>query len=150
MAFSQQEGEVQQQQAWSRPACRWLLLLAIGIVGGCHQAKSPVATAADVASAQADAQQEVEEARIEARKGVKSAVKIMGPDSRNASIARMTGTFDIAMARADGDHKVAIEKCLTLPSSAQQSCKDQADSDYQTAAAGAKAVRVSQQQPREQ
>jgi len=44
--------------------------------------------------------------------------------------ARVTGAFDIAMAHADGDHKVAIEKCMTLEPLAQQSCKDKADIGY--------------------
>jgi hypothetical protein len=35
---------------------------------------------------------------------------------------------------------------MTLQPSAQQACKDQADADYQAAAASAKAIRVSQQQ----
>jgi hypothetical protein len=35
---------------------------------------------------------------------------------------------------------------MTLEPSAQQSCKDQADIDYQSAVAKAKAIRVSQQQ----
>ena len=52
----------------------------------------------------------------------------------------------IAMAHADGDHKVAIETCMTLESSAQQPCKDKADVDYQSVVAKAKAIRVAQQQ----
>ena len=60
--------------------------------------------------------------------------------------AHALGAFDIAMARADGEHKVAIERCLTLEPTAQQACKDQADADYQAAANIAKAIRVAQQQ----
>jgi hypothetical protein len=118
----------------------------LGIVGGCHRKPSPVATAADVAAAQQEAQHEVEQAQVEAKKDVKSAVKVMGVDSKDVARAKVTGAFDIAMAHADGDHKVAIEKCMTLEPSAQQSCKDKADVDYQSAAAKAKANRVSQQQ----
>ena len=127
----------------------WLLaapvLTTLGLCGGCHQAKSPAATPADVATAQAEAQREVEQAQVEARKDVKSAAKV-GGNSRDVALARVTGAFDIAMAHADGDRKVAMEKCMTLQPSAQQACKDQADADYQTAAASAKAIRVSQQQ----
>jgi hypothetical protein len=49
------------------------------------------------------------------------------------------------MARADGDHKVAILKCMTLEAAAQQPCKDKADADYQSATAKAKSIRASQQ-----
>jgi len=50
------------------------------------------------------------------------------------------------MAHADGDHKVALETCMTLAPAAQQPCKDTADIAYQSAVAKAKALRVSQQQ----
>src|SRR5208283_758554 len=94
------------------PAVATLVLL--GICGGCRQKPPPVATPADVASAQQEAQREVDRAKVEAKKDVKSATKIMGADSKEVARARITGAFDIAMARADGDHKVAIEKCMTL------------------------------------
>ena len=46
------------------------------------------------------------------------------------------------MAQAEGDHKVAIVKCMTLDPAAQQPCKDQADAQFQTATAQAKAIRL--------
>jgi outer membrane murein-binding lipoprotein Lpp len=113
------------------------------LISGCHQAKTPVATDADVAATQEQAIKEVQDARTEARKDLKNAAKQAGPDSKNAEIARVTGSFDVAMASADGDHKVALEKCLTLPPNAQQACKDDADAQYQAAAASAKSARVS-------
>jgi hypothetical protein len=122
------------------------VFVMMGICGGCHQKPSAVATPADVVAAQQEAQHEVEQAKAEARKDVKSAAKVMGVDSKDVARARVTGAFDIAMAHADGDHKVAIEKCMTLEPAAQQSCKDNADIDYQSAVAKAKAIRVSQQQ----
>jgi hypothetical protein len=134
------------QQKWNRLALTAAVFVMLGIFGGCTQKQPPVATPADVAAAQEEAQREVEEARVEARKDVKSAAKIMGVDSKDVARARLTGAFDIAMAHADGDHKVATEKCMTLEPSAQQSCKDKADVDYQSAVASAKAKRVSQQQ----
>jgi hypothetical protein len=118
------------------------VLAMLGILGGCNHSKSPAATPADVESAQLEARQEVEQARLEARKDVKSAAKAGGADSKDVAAARVTGAFDIAMANADGDHKVAIEKCLTMEPSAQQSCKDQANVNYETAVASAKAMRA--------
>jgi hypothetical protein len=133
-------------QEWIQLAPTAAVLAMLGICGGCHQKPSPVATSADVAAAQQEAQHEVEQAQVEARKDVKSAAKVMGVDSKDVARARVTGAFDIAMARADGDHKVAIEKCMMLEPSAQQSCKDKSDIDYQSAVAKAKAIRVSKQQ----
>jgi hypothetical protein len=112
---------------------------------GCHKKTPAPVTDADVAKAQEEARHEVEQARIEAKKDIKSESKIMGPDSTGAARARVTGAFDVAMAQADGDRKVALEKCLMLEAAAQQPCKDAAESDYQTAAAKAKANRASKQ-----
>jgi hypothetical protein len=108
---------------------------------GCHK-KVVQPTEADVAAAQEDARKELEQARVEARKDVKSAVKVSGGDAANVAAARVTGSFDIAMAQADGEHKVAIMKCMLLDPASQQPCKDQADAHFQAAASQAKAMRV--------
>ena len=135
------ESEVRQKQ--SIPILLTGIMLCSGLFAGCHHAAAPV-TEEDVAKAQADAQKEIDQARLEARKDVKNALKQAGADSKNVTVARVTGSFDVAMANADGDHKVAIERCLLLVPDAQQPCKDQADAQYQAAAASAKAARVSQ------
>jgi hypothetical protein len=122
-----------------------LAVVLAAILGGCHQTQVTLATSSDVAAAQEEARKEVEQARVEARKDVRSAVKVTGAtggDAKNVATARVTGTFDIAMAQADGDHKVAIVKCMTLDLAAQRPCKDQADARFQTAAAQAKAMRL--------
>jgi hypothetical protein len=134
------ESELRQEE--SIPVLLTGIMLCSGLFAGCHHAAAPV-TEEDVAKAQADAQKEIDQARLEARKDVKNAVKLAGADSKNVTVARVTGSFDVAMANADGDHKVAIEKCLLLAPDAQQPCKDQADAQYQAAAASAKAARVS-------
>ncbi len=112
---------------------------------GCHRSKPPI-SAGDVAAAEGRARKEVSDARVEATKDVKSAVKLAGSQSREVAVAKVTGSFDIAMAKADGEHQVALEKCL-LPAAAaqQQACKDEADAAYQSAATTAKANRASLQ-----
>ena len=124
------------------PSAAVLAALLAATLCGCHRTPVSHATEADVSAAQEDARKEVEQARVEARKDVKSAVKTTGGDPRNIAAARITGTFDIAMAQADGDHKVAIVKCLTLDPASQQPCKDQADAQFQSATAQAKAMRL--------
>jgi hypothetical protein len=119
-----------------------MLMAVLAVCGGCH--KKPPPPVADVAGAQAEAQAAVAKAKLEARNGIKSAVKIAGPDSKDVVRAKITGAFDVAMTRADGDRKVAGEKCLTLEPSAQQACNDKAEADYQAAVAQAKAKRDSQ------
>jgi hypothetical protein len=134
------------RQKWIRGGTL-VAVVVFAALCACHKAKLPsVVTQADVAAAQEDAQKELAQAKVEARKDVKSASKVAGADSPEAAQARVTGAFDVAMAEADGAHKVAIEKCLLLPPTEQQACKDQADAGYQTAAANAKALRVAKQQ----
>jgi energy-coupling factor transporter ATP-binding protein EcfA2 len=53
---------------------------------GCHHAVAPV-TEEDVAKAQADAQKEADQARLEARKDVKNALKQAGADSKSVTVA---------------------------------------------------------------
>src|ERR1700722_14617148 len=50
------------------------------------------------------------------------------------------------MAQADGDHKVAIQKCEAASGDAQKACKDQADAKYDLAKANAKAMLAAQKQ----
>jgi hypothetical protein len=133
------------ESAGRSPIALAVVAIFAAILCACHQTKVPIATQSDVAAAQEEARKEVEQARVEARKDVKSAVKVTGAtggDARNVAVARVTGSFDIAMAQADGDHKVAIVKCMTLDLAAQQPCKDQADAQLQTATAQAKAMRL--------
>jgi hypothetical protein len=134
-----------QHKEWIQLAGSAAVVVILGVLGGCHQKAPPASTAADVAAAQQEAQHEVEQAKLEAKKDIKSEAKIMGADSKGVARARVTGAFDIAMAHADGDHKVAIQRCLMLEPSAQQPCKDNAEADYQSAVAKAKADRASPQ-----
>ncbi len=128
-----------------RSASLLVVFTTLALFAGCHKKEPPHADAASVAAVQQEAQREVEQAKVEAKKDVKSEMKIMGADSKDVARAKVTGAFDVAMARADGAHKVAIEQCLLLQPSAQQPCKDSADSDYQAAVAKAKENRAAQQ-----
>ena len=79
----------------------FVALLAIAVASGCNHAKLPGAAANDVAAAQAMRASEVADAKP-----------------------------DVAMAQADGDHKVALQKCDALSGDSRKACKDQADVKY--------------------
>jgi hypothetical protein len=49
----------------------------------------------------------------------------------------MEGQEETALAKAEGDHKVAIERCEALPAEQQEACKDEADAAYEAAKAAA-------------
>jgi hypothetical protein len=121
-------------------------VLALAMVAGCEKSRPPQASAQDIEAAKQEAQREVAEAKAEASKDVKSAAKVSGSDSRVVTEAKVTGTYDVAMAKADGDRKIATEQCLTLPADQQKACKDKADADYETTAAAAKATRLARRQ----
>ena len=123
-------------------------LVALLLLAGCQKAPPPphVATGEEIETVQKDAQREVADARAEAAKDVKSAAKVSGSDSAVVAEAKVTAKYDVDMAKADGDHKVATEKCLTLAADAQNACKAQADTDYETAKAAAKATRLAKRQ----
>jgi hypothetical protein len=120
-------------------------LILLVLAGGCNHAKPPQVTANDIESAKQDAADEVAQARIEAKREVSSAAKGAGTQSAVVKEAKVTGSYDIAMVQAEGDHKVAVKKCLTLEAQAQKNCADQANADYEAAKASAKATRVSRQ-----
>ena len=124
----------------------WAGLAALTLIAACHSHQTPQATAQDVEAAKQEAQRAVEEARKEATKDVKSAIKTGGGNPREVAQAKVTAAYDIAMIKAEGDHKVATEKCQTLQASMMQACKDQADAEYETAKATAKATRTARQQ----
>ena len=48
--------------------------------------------------------------------------------------------YNLAVAKADGDRKVALANCLSISGDAQKNCKDQAEADYAAAKANAKAA----------
>jgi hypothetical protein len=45
----------------------------------------------------------------------------------------------VAVAKADGNRKVALATCESQSGDAQKACKDQAEADYKTACADARA-----------
>jgi hypothetical protein len=116
------------------------------LVTGCEKAKAPpVATQQDIETARQEAQRQVAEARAEASKDVKSAAKVSGADAAVVNEAKITGAYDVAMTKADGDRKVAVAGCQTLPADQQKACSDAAEAAYQSTAAAAKAARLARE-----
>ena len=127
-----------------------LSLVLVGMVmalsAGCDRAKSPQAAANDIAAAKQSAAQEVTEAHQDAAKDINSASKDLQAKSTELADANAKAAYDVAVARADGDHKVAIQECMTHDGEAQKLCKDRADADYEAGKANARASRAAQQQ----
>jgi hypothetical protein len=119
-------------------------LFAVALVSGCDNAKSPDAVANDVAAAQAKRAAEVADAKQDAAKDTGKAEAKVDDKQVDLNNASAKGAYDVAMAQADGDHQVAIQKCAALSGDAQKACKDQADAKYDLAKANAKAMLAAQ------
>jgi hypothetical protein len=116
------------------------IAVAMLVAAGCDSAKSPDTVAKDVAKAEQKAATEVANSEKTAEKDVNKAADKVDDNlvAFNNSIAR--DAYNLAVAKADGDRKVALANCLALGGDAQKNCKDQAEADYGAAKATAKAA----------
>lgn len=121
-------------------------LVAFTALSGCNKAKSPDAVSKDVATAQDKRASEVADARRDAAKSEDKAEAKVDDKTNDLNQANAKGAYDVAMAQADGDHKVASQRCEGLSGDSQKACKDQADAKYDLAKANAKAM-VAAQKP---
>jgi hypothetical protein len=117
--------------------------LTVALASGCNGAKSPAAVATDVAAARQQASTEVTDAQKDAAKNVQSAVANGDSSSKDLNDVGARNAYDVAVAKADGDHNVAIQQCLALTGEAQKSCKERADASYDQAKTHANVTRLS-------
>ena len=129
-----------------KPWVSMIALLAVAMASGCNNAKSPDSVSNDVASAQAKRASEVADAKQDAAKDANKAEAKVDDKTNDLEHTNAKGAYDVAMAQADGDHKVAIQKCEAASGDAQKACKDQADAKYDLAKANAKAMLAAQKQ----
>jgi hypothetical protein len=122
------------------------LALSVFMLAACHQAKSPDEVAAEVAKAQDKANSEVAGAEQHADKDVSNAAAKVGDKLTDLNNDAAGDAYKIAVAKADGDRKVALAQCDAMSGDAQTACRKQADADYDAAKANAKAAEQSQKQ----
>jgi hypothetical protein len=129
---------------------RTLSIIAMGltimVATGCNRAKSPDAVAKDVAAAEQKASTELADSRRDASKDMAKQADQVGDRLAQLDDSAAKDGYRIALARADGDRKVALAKCDALSGDAHKNCRDQADADYDAAQANAKAAEISQRQ----
>jgi hypothetical protein len=107
-------------------------------LAGCNQSKSPEDVAKDVAKAEQKANKEVTKSEERAQSALdKSYDKINDQEVKfNNDAAHQT--YNVAVAKADGDRKVALATCESQSGDAQKACKDQAEADYKATRADAR------------
>ena len=109
-------------------------------LAGCNKSKSPEDVAKDVANAEQKANNEVKKSEDRAQSALdKSYEKINDQEIKfNNDAAHQT--YNVTVAKADGDRKVALATCESQSGSDQKACKDQAEADYKAARADARAA----------
>jgi hypothetical protein len=122
------------------------IALTVVCLAACNQAKSPDTVAKDVASAQQKASNEVATQENDASKDITKGADKVGDKMTDLNNTAAKDAYNITLAKADGDRKVALAKCQSQSGDAQKMCKDQADADYNAAKANAKASEVSDKQ----
>ena len=123
---------------------RTLVISAIAVtvllMTGCNKAKSPDAVAKDVAAAEQKASTEVANSEKDASKDLGKAADKVDDKLVDLNNAAAKDAYNLALAKADGDRKVALANCSALSGDAQKTCKDAASADYDVAKANAKAA----------
>jgi hypothetical protein len=122
------------------------IALTILMAAGCDSAKSPDTVNKDVAAAVQKATAEVANSEKAAEKDLNKAAEKVDEKLVAFNNAAAQDAYNLAVAKADGDKKVALANCLSLGGDAQKVCKDQAEADYGAAKANAKAAALSVKQ----
>jgi hypothetical protein len=122
------------------------IVLAVIFAAGCDSAKSPETVQKDVAVAEQKASVEVAKNQDAASKDIGKAADKVDDKLADLNNTMTNDAYSVAVAKADGDRKVALAQCESLSGDAQKNCKDQADADYAAAKANAKAAQVSSKQ----
>jgi excinuclease UvrABC helicase subunit UvrB len=122
------------------------IVMASLCMAACNKAKSPETVAKDTATAEQKAANEVARSEDSAIKDLNRAAgnvddKVVAFNNEAAKEA-----YNVAVAKADGDRKVALAACESAGGDAQKTCKDQAEADYSAAKANAKAAAQSEKQ----
>src|SRR5277367_2093027 len=112
-----------------------IFVVAVLALAGCNKSKSPEDVSKDVANAEQKASNEVTKSEDRAQSALdKSYQKINDQEIKfNNDAAHQT--YNVAVAKADGNRKVALATCESQSGDAQKACRDQAEADYNTARA---------------
>jgi hypothetical protein len=116
--------------------CIATLAIALGL-GACQKKETPAESQADVAAASSEASEDIAEARKDANADVADASRTQATAQTEVSHEVSKADEAVALAEANGVHKVAIEKCEAMTGDARASCKRQADADLEMAKARA-------------
>jgi hypothetical protein len=118
----------------------YVLLLGLS-AAACNEAKSPPTVQRDVSKAEADRAAKVAEARKEGNQAIERQQKDVDAQRRDVNDAVANKNYEVAIAKADGDYKVATQACEALSGSEQSTCKDRAEAKHKAEKADAELLR---------
>jgi hypothetical protein len=116
-----------------------IFVVAALVLAGCNKSKSPEDVSKDVANAEQKANNEVTKSEEHAQSALDKSYKKVNDQEIKFNNDAAQQTYNVAVAKADGNRKVALATCESQSGDAQKACKDQAEADYNAARADARA-----------
>ena len=124
-----------------------IFMVAAVALAGCNQSKSPEEVAKDVANAEQKANNEVTKSEEHAQSALDKSYEKVNDQEIKFNNDAAHQAYNVAVAKADGNRKVALATCESQSGDAQKACKDQAEADYKAARLDAKtSAEVAEQQ----
>jgi hypothetical protein len=117
-----------------------IFVVAALTLAGCNKSKSPDDVLKDVANAEQKANNEVKKSEGRAQSALDKSYEKVNDQEVKFNNDAAHQTYNVAIAKADGNRKVALATCESQSGDAQKVCKDQAEADYKTARADARAT----------
>jgi hypothetical protein len=116
-----------------------ILVVAALALAGCNKSKSPEDVSKDVTNAERKASNEVAKSEARAQSALDRSYEKINDQEIKFNNDAAHQTYNVTIAKADGNRKVALATCESQSGDVQKACKDQAEADYKTARADAKA-----------
>lgn len=109
------------------------------VLSGCNKAKSPEDVSKDIATAERKASNEVTKSEEHAKSVLDKSYEKVNDQEIKFNNDAAHQIYNVAVAKADGNRKVALAICESQSGDAQKACKEQAEADYNSARADARA-----------
>jgi hypothetical protein len=107
--------------------------IALATTVACSGSETPAQTKTDVSAARQEMVKDVAE-KVDASNASVAAAR------QDASEASAQASYDVAVAKLEGEHKIQLEKCDAMTGKLRADCKGEADAELELASAQAKAT----------
>ncbi len=115
-----------------------IFVVAALALSGCNKSKSPEDVSKDIANAEQKANNELTKSEERAQSALDKSYEKVNDQEIKFNNDAAHQSYNVAVAKADGNRKVTLATCESLSGDAQKACKDQAEADYKAARTDAK------------